>query len=133
MLKNLLISKGQIIIAVTRIRADNEFNYSLEDELIIDNGENNQAVIHISRYFNPYQHSHAVLDISQKILVTAFTSFNVTLKPNSKVGIMFFPSNNIHNAKTFNGKEFDNMFTKIKETNKEYDEKNKKRYLLLLR
>jgi len=135
MLRNWLISKGQIIIAITRITADMEIGHALGDNLIISDGNVNgkMGAIQITSYFNPHQFSHSVLDISQQILVDALTSFNVIVNSGCKVGIMFFPSNNVSNAKTFDSDEFNEFFTKIKDTNKEYDETNKKRYLLLLR
>jgi hypothetical protein len=135
MLKNWLISKGQIIIAVTRITADGSIHDAMGDNLIFREGGvgGQMGAIRLSGYFSPHQFNHNVLDISQQILVDALMSFNVIVNAGHKVGIMFFPSNNVSNAKTFDGEEFNNMFTKIKDTNKEYDETNKKRYLLLLR
>ncbi len=135
MLRNWLISKGQIIIAVTRITADENIPDAMGNNLVFSEGGvgGQMGTININRYFNPYQFSHRVLDISQQLLVDALMSFNVVVNAGHKVGILFFPSNNVNNAKTFDSEDFNSMFTKIKDTNKEYDETNKKRYLLLLR
>ena len=135
MLKNWLISKGRVIIAVTRITADGDIGNCMGNNLVINEGGvgGKSGAISIGRYFSPHQFQHSVLDISEQILVDALTSFNVIVNSGHKVGIVFFPSNNVNNAKTFDGEDFNNMFTKIKETTKDLTETNKKRYLLLLR
>ncbi len=135
MLRNWLISKGQIIISVTRVTADGNISHCMGENLIFNEGGvgGTMGAIRIARYFNPYQHSHGVVDITQQILVDALISFNVVINAGHKVGIKFFPSNNVNNSKKFDGRDFNNMFTKIKETTKDLTETNRKKYLLLLR
>lgn len=135
-LRNWLISKGEIIIAVTRLRADGDINLSFGDKMLINDGKdiNNTPIVkHITSYFSPHQFSHSIIDIAGQILIDAFTSFNVTVRSGAKVGVMFFPSNNVKNSKIFNGEDFNNMYEKVKKDNEKTTEENKKRYLLLCR
>jgi len=135
MLKNWLMAKGQIIIAVTRITADGNIVDCMGANLVFCEGGvgGQMGTININRYFSPHQFNYSVLDITQQILVDALMSFNVVVNAGCKVGILFFPSNNVNNAKNFDGEDFNNMFTKIKDTTKEITEINRKRYLMLLR